>query len=58
MTSASRTLHVWLMAIGAIVLAIRPAGVAAQERPKITIAVYNRSKMRTSILTAGQSVAQ
>ena len=58
MANASRTLYMWLMAVGVIVPVLRPAGVAAQERPKITIAVYNRSKMRTSILAAGQSVAQ
>src|SRR5437762_3871076 len=58
MANASRTLYMWLMAVGVIVPILRPAGVAAQERPKITIAVYNRSKMRTSILTAGQNVAQ
>jgi hypothetical protein len=58
MANASRTLHMCLMAVGVIVPVLRPAGVAAQERPKITIAVYNRSKTRTSIVTAGQSVAQ
>ena len=58
MASASRTLHMWLLAVGVIVPVLRPAGIAAQERPQITIAVYNRSKMRTSILTAGQSVAE
>ena len=58
MANASRTVLMWLMAVGVIVPVLRPAGIAAQERPKITIAVYNRSKMRTSTLTAGQSVAQ
>jgi hypothetical protein len=58
MASASRALHVSLLAVGVIALVLCPAGIVAQERPKITIAVYNRSKMRTSILTSGQSVAQ
>ena len=58
MASASRTIHISLLAVGVIASVLRPAEVVAQDSPKITIAVYNRSKMRTSILTAGQSVAQ
>jgi hypothetical protein len=58
MASASRTIHISLLAVGVIASVLRPVEVVAQDRPKITIAVYNRSKMRASILTAGQSVAQ
>jgi hypothetical protein len=58
MASVFRALHVSFLAVGVIASVLCPAGVVAQERRKITIAVYNRSKMRSSILTAGQSVAQ
>jgi hypothetical protein len=58
MASASKTIHISLLAVGVIASVLRPVEVVAQDRPKITIAVYNRSKMRTSILTAGQGVAE
>jgi hypothetical protein len=58
MASTQRTVRILLMAVGAIALVFRPTAAVAQDRPKITVTVYNRSKMRTPTLTAGHSVAQ
>jgi hypothetical protein len=44
--------------IGVTALVLRPTVVVAQDGPKITITVYNRSKMRASTLAAGQIVAR
>ena len=47
-----------ILLIAAIVLGARPNLVEAQDIPKITVTVYNRSKMRTPTLKTGLSVAQ
>src|SRR5207302_626442 len=39
-------------------LALLPAGVMAQEKPKITVTIYNRSDMPSPTLMAGEGVAQ
>lgn len=50
--------RVSFLVLGVAGLALHPVGVVAQERPKITVTVYNRSSMRIPTLTAGQSIAQ
>jgi hypothetical protein len=46
------------MALGIIGLVLRPAVAVAQQNPRITITVYNRSRMEASTLTAGQLIAR
>ena len=58
MASTHGTVRILLIAMGAIALVSRPNAVVAQDSPKITVTVYNRSKMRTPTLAAGRSVAQ
>jgi len=47
-----------LLALGLIALVGRTVGVVAQDRPQITVMVYNRSGMRTPTLVEGERVAQ
>jgi hypothetical protein len=56
MATTSRIVRVSLVVI-AVAAALRPMGVEAQAKPKITVTVYNRSKLADATLTAGQSVA-
>jgi hypothetical protein len=58
MASTNRSVCLLLMAIR-VVVPVSPASAAVtQVSPEITITVYNRSKMRTPVVTAGQIVAQ
>jgi hypothetical protein len=56
MATTCRTILVFLVAI-AVALVLSPTAIAAQPNPRITVTVYNRSKLPDDSLTAGQSVA-
>jgi hypothetical protein len=47
-----------VLLLGLLGVALRPAAVLAREKPTVVITVYNRAKMQSSTLTAGQNVAQ
>jgi len=53
--AASRRSVVLLGLLGAV---LGPGGSLAQDKPTVVVTVYDRSQMRTSTLTGGQSVAQ